>query len=151
MDGVWRFQAPHPEWTEDEGGEDGWEQTVAWYATATPHGLVLIDPLVEDWESLEALTLDHRGCAGVIRTCHWHQRSIAEVNRRYGAEVWACPAADAAVGPPLDHAVEDQDELFDAIRVLNVERADEVALWLRQPRALVFGDAMLRRPDGELR
>ena len=45
IEGVWRFEALLPEWTEDESGEDGWEQQVAWWAIATPHGLVLIDPL----------------------------------------------------------------------------------------------------------
>ena len=47
IEGLWRFEALLPEWTEHEGGEDGWEQQVAWWAIATPHGLVLIDPLVD--------------------------------------------------------------------------------------------------------
>jgi hypothetical protein len=29
IDGPWRFEALHPEWTAEEGGEDGWEQSVA--------------------------------------------------------------------------------------------------------------------------
>jgi glyoxylase-like metal-dependent hydrolase (beta-lactamase superfamily II) len=35
--------------------------------------------------------------------------------------------------------------------VIDVERADEIALWLPAQRALLFGDAMLRRENGELR
>ena len=35
--------------------------------------------------------------------------------------------------------------------VVDVQRADEVALWLPAQAALVFGDAMLRRACGELR
>jgi len=47
LTGVWRDVARHPEWTEDEGGEDGWEPDVAWHAVATNDGLVLVDPLVD--------------------------------------------------------------------------------------------------------
>jgi hypothetical protein len=34
----------------------------------------------------------------------------------------------------LDHAVGDRQELFGRLRVIDVERADEVALWLPQQR-----------------
>ena len=94
IEGLWRFEALHPEWTEAEGGGDGWEQQVAWWAVATPHGLVLIDPLVDDWEALDQLVAEQGGCVGMLRTCHWHQRSISDVASRYSAQVWAKPHTD---------------------------------------------------------
>jgi glyoxylase-like metal-dependent hydrolase (beta-lactamase superfamily II) len=151
IEGVWRFEALLPEWTEDESGEDGWEQSVAWWAVASPHGVVLIDPLVDDWEALDRLLDDQGGCAGVVRTCLWHQRSIADVASRYHAAVWAKLHPDGRAAHAFDHAVRDQDELFERFRVLDVERADEVALWLPRQAALVFGDAMLRSSAGKLR
>lgn len=151
VEGLWRFEALHPEWTKDEAGEDGWGQSVAWWAVAIPHGLVLIDPLVDDWEALDRLLHDQGGCAGVVRTCHWHQRSIAEVVSRYHVELWAKPHPDNRAPYAFDHAMRDQDELFDGFRVFDVERADEMALWLPRQAALIFGDAMIRRSDGELR
>lgn len=36
------------------------------------------------------------------------------------------------------------------MRVLDVERADEIALWLPAQAALAFGDAMLRTAAGDL-
>ena len=51
----------------------------------------------------------------------------------------------------FDLAVTDRDRLFDAAVVLDVERADEIALWLPRQEALVFGDAMLRTSAGRLR
>lgn len=150
LDGLWRFEAVHPEWTEDEGGEDGWEPNVAWWAVSTAAGLVLIDPLVGAWPELDRLLDDNGGCAGVIRTCHWHQRSIADVCARYDVGVWARRPSQGA-GHHLDHAISDRQELFGALRVLDVERADEVALWLPSQHALLFGDAMIRAPDGELK
>ncbi len=95
IEGLWRFEALHPEWTEDEGGEDGWEPQVAWWALATPHGLVLIDPLVDDWDALDHLVAEQGGCAGIVRTCHWHQRNVADAASRYSAEVWAKPYSEA--------------------------------------------------------
>jgi glyoxylase-like metal-dependent hydrolase (beta-lactamase superfamily II) len=151
LDGVWRFEALHPEWTEDEGGDDGWEPLVGWWALSSPLGLVLVDPLVEDWPSLDRLVEGQKGCAGIIRTCHWHQRSIAEAAKRYGAEVWARAPGMDANGPPYDHSVTDREELFERITVLDAERQDEIALWLPAQRALIFGDAMLRRGAGDLR
>jgi len=151
IDGLWRFEALHPEWTEEQGGEEGWEPTVRWWALRSRPGLVLIDPLVVGWDELDRLVEASGGCAGVIRTCHWHQRSIAAVAERYRAEVWAKRHPDGGAPLRLDHAVSAGAELFDAAVVLDVERTDEIALWLPEQRALVFGDAMLRRRDGRLR
>lgn len=58
IQGLWRFEALLPDWTEHEGGEDGWEQQVAWWAIATPHRLVLIDPSVDDWSALDQLVAE---------------------------------------------------------------------------------------------
>lgn len=150
IEGLWQFEATHPEWTEDEGGEDGWEPNVAWWAVAVARGLVLIDPLVHDWDALDRLLDAHGGCAGVVRTCHWHQRSTAEVADRYHVEVWAGVDQDGRAPYP-DHAVGDRDDVLGELQVFDMERADELAVWLPRQAALVFGDAMIRAGDGELR
>lgn len=151
IEGLWRFEALLPDWTEQEGDEDGWEQSVAWLAVAAADGLVLVDPLVDDWEAVDRLVAARGGCTGVVRTCYWHQRSVADVARRYDVDVWARPHPDDPVRYAFDHAVSDGDELFDGLRAIGVERADEIALWLPQQRALAFGDAMIRTRAGELR
>jgi hypothetical protein len=150
IDGLWRFEALLPDWTEHEGGEEGWEQNVAWWAVATAGGVVLVDPLVEDWYAVDRFVADRGGCAGVVRTCVWHQRSVADVARRYEVEVWARSHPDGRVHHGFDHPVSDREEPFDGLQVIDVERADEVALWLRRQRALVFGDAMIRTRAGAL-
>ena len=151
IDGLWRFESLLRDWTPHEGGEDGWEQTVAWWAVSVPGGLVLIDPLVDDWEALDGLLAGEGGCRGVVRTCHWHQRDTADVASRYGVGVWARPDPAGGGQHAPDHAVAKGDELFGGLRVIDVERADELALWLPAQRALVFGDAMLCTAAGELR
>ncbi|HEY3947007.1 MAG TPA: hypothetical protein VGL78_17425 [Solirubrobacteraceae bacterium] len=151
IEGLWRFEALLPDWTEHEGGENGWEQTVAWWAVATAGGLVLIDPLVHDWDAVDRLVAVGGGCTGVVRTCHWHQRSIVDVASRYDVDVWARPDPDGRVLSAFDHPVSDRGELFDRLRAIDVERADEIALWLPRQGALVFGDAMIRTRAGELK
>ena len=157
VDGLWRFVAVHPEsntpeWkAAAEDGEDGWDQLVSWWVVAVSGGLVLVDPLVEDWQALDLLLSGRGECLGIVRTCHWHQRSVAEAASRYGVEVWAKIHPGGRAPYVVDHEVRDQDELFGSLRVIDVERADEIALWLREQGTLVFGDAMLRRGSGELR
>lgn len=151
LEGLWRFEAAHPGWTEADGGEEGWDPVVAWWAVATSRGLLLVDPLVVDWEQqLDRLIDQSGGCAGVVRTIHWHQRSVAETAARYDAAVSAMRPPGAEL-QPFDHALTDGEELWDGIQVLAVERQDEIALWLPAQAALLFADAMLRRPTGELR
>lgn len=150
LPGLWRFSAEHPEWTEEEGGEEGWDRLVSWWATSTSRGLLLIDPLISDWDELDRLVDAQGGCAGVVRTIHWHQRSVAAVAARYQASVWAMPPSDLEQRQALDHALHDRAELWDGIQAFFLERDDEIALWLPQQAALVFGDAMLRRSDGQL-
>jgi glyoxylase-like metal-dependent hydrolase (beta-lactamase superfamily II) len=151
LDGVWRFEALHPAWTEEEGGEEGWEPLVGWWAVSSREGLVLVDPLVEDWPELDRLVDAQDGCAAIVRTVHWHQRSIAGAAKRYRAAVWARPPSAGEAAPPYDHPVRDREDLLGRLTVLDVERQDEIALWLSAQRALIFGDAMLRRGAGELR
>ena len=65
--------------------------------------------------------------------------------------MWAKPDPEGDPDPAYDHSLVDGDEVFDGWRVTDMERDDEVALWLPEQRALLFGDAMLRRTSGELR
>lgn len=149
--GLWRFEALHPDWTEDEGGDEGWEQRVAWWAIASPQGLILVDPLVFEWAELDRLVADHGSCAGIVRTCHWHQRSIAEAATRLGAEVWAKPPPTGEPRYPFDRLAIGDDEMPGGLLAFDVERDDELALWLPAQSALLFGDVMLRSPNGEPR
>jgi len=148
LEGVWRFVAVHPDW-EDMG--DGWEPEVAWWAVRTDAGLVLIDPLVSDWEALDGLVADHGGCAGVVRTVYWHQRSVAEAADRYGAEIWARPAPPDTPGRAFDRPVNSGQTLPGGLVGYDVVRADEIAVWVPSQAALVFGDLLVRGPDGELK
>jgi hypothetical protein len=151
IEGLWRFESLLPDWTEHDGDEDGWEQSVAWWAVAAKGGIVLIDPLIDDWDALDALVAAASGCAGVVRTCYWHQRSIRDVVSRYDVPVWARREPDGRARYAFDIPVSDHDQIFDRLQIIDLERADEIALWVPRQQALVFGDAMIRTRAGELR
>jgi len=151
LPGLWQFSAQHPDWTEEDGGADGWDPLVAWWALSTSRGLLLIDPLITDWASLDRLVAAQGGCAGIVRTIHWHERSVASAAARYSASVWAMPSSELESPQPFDHSLCDHEELWDGIQAFFLERDDEIALWLPEQAALVFGDAMLRGDGGQLR
>ena len=146
LPGLWRFTAIHPDWEE---GED-WDAEVAWWAVRGPDGLALIDPLVEDWEELDGLVQGAGGCAGIIRTVFWHERSIPEAAARYGAEIWARAPSPPVQAGSFDHAVENGGSLPGGLEARVLVRDDEFSVWLPEQRALAFGDCMLRDADGQL-
>ena len=132
-DGLWRWTAPHPDWKPDSD----WPEDVGSVYYKGPDAVVLIDPLVPSddadrfWEALDRDVERAQLPVVVLRTVHWHQRSIDEVVARY---------ADARFAPesaPLPARVE-------APRVAK----DEVIFWIPEHRALVPGDVLLGTDDG---
>jgi hypothetical protein len=51
---------------------------------------------------------DRGGCAGIVRTCHWHHHSVSDVASRYSAEVWAKQHRDGRVPCAFDRAISDR-------------------------------------------
>lgn len=137
--GLWTWSAPHPSWTPDEGGPEGWEQEVRSYALDAGDSLVLFDPLA-DPEQVARLAGGRP--VAIVLTCHWHSRSSERLVQALGAVVHA-PATDArdlgltiasyAAGDQLPGDVEPQPGGY----------SDEFVLWIPAHRALVTGDVFL--------
>ena len=159
--GLWRWTAPHPDWTPEEGGDEGWEREVGCVYYEAGGTLVLFDPLAprdeQDrdrfWRALDR-DVERLGPPNVLLTVFWHARSAQEIRDRYeGARIFAHESArdrigervrftdTFAVGDPLPGGVEAIDAL----------RADEVLYWLPEHHALVCGDVLLGRADGRIR
>ena len=135
-DGLWRWTAPHPDWTPEEGGPDGWERDVGCVYYEAPGAVCLIDPLVPEdeaerfWRALDRDVERAGKPVAVILTVYWHSRSADEIAARYGA----------SREPPA------------GVEVFPIDRGyEEVVFWLPEPRALVAGDALLGAPDGGVR
>jgi glyoxylase-like metal-dependent hydrolase (beta-lactamase superfamily II) len=131
--GLKRWLSEHfdPDWKPEEGGLDESYRPVASVLFHASDALVFIDPLVPDelWPALDAEVKESGTPVVVLTTIYFHERSRDEVARRYGAKL----GGDVA-----------------GVRAFSAARADEVALWLEGPRALVFGDAVLGDQRGGL-
>ena len=127
-----RWVSVHPEWKPEEDDLDESYRPVASVLHNAPNTLVLIDPLVPDdlWPSLDAEVKASGAPVIVLTTISFHARSRDEVARRYSAKLGGEP---------------------DGVRTFSAERGDEFALWLEEPRAVVFGDAVIGDQAGGLR
>ncbi len=97
-------------------------------AYETPDTLVLIDPLVVDGDQA---ALDDRAAAkervAILVTVKWHERSRAELTRRYDATA----------------------DLPEGVEAFEIPRAGETIFWIPEHGALVSGDRILGdRPPG---
>ena len=121
--GLWRWTAPHPEWTE---GAD-WPRDVGCVYYEAPDAIVLIDPLIPPerehfFQALDADVARLDKPVAIVLTVSWHDRSAAELAERY----------DARRGAPPGGVVE-----------LPIAEADETAYWIPEHLTLVVGDTLL--------
>jgi glyoxylase-like metal-dependent hydrolase (beta-lactamase superfamily II) len=143
---LWWWTAPHPDWSpEDLEDGKGWEQTVSSYALAADDGLVLLDPLVDDWGHLDQVVEEY-GPPAVLITIMWHVRSSQEVLERYdGASVWAHePAAEwIAERVRYTNTFNVGDRLPGGVEAIHMRRIEEIAYWLPGHHSVVLGDTIL--------
>jgi glyoxylase-like metal-dependent hydrolase (beta-lactamase superfamily II) len=138
-EGLWRWTTPHPEWRPDAD----WPEEVGCVYLETADAVVLIDPLVpteaaERERFLAALDRDVAEAARplvLLRTVHWHARSIDELAARYGGTLWTQEA-----GPPPA-----------GVEPIDARRAEETLFFLRDHAALVAGDVLLGDDAGGVR
>ena len=134
--GLWTWSAPHPSWTPEEGGPEGWERDVRSYALDAGDAVVLFDPLVEPADV--AIVSGGRPVV-VVLTCHWHRRSAAELVEALGATVHAPAAGVSELGLPAV-GYELGDDLPGDVEPQVAAYPNDATLWLRSDAALVAGD-----------
>ncbi len=159
---LWRWTAPHPDWTPDEGGPEGWEREVASYLYDGGDALVLFDPLAPPdgtrdaarfWDELDR-DIERAGSPHILLTVYWHVRSSPAILERYdGARLWAHTRAAQPIrkrvrvtdtfrpGEPLPGGVEARES----------GRGGEILFWIPEHGALVAGDVLLGAAGGGLR
>jgi hypothetical protein len=132
--GLWTWTAPHPEWTPDQGGPDGWDEIVRCYA----HADVLIDPLDPPGE------LRSRAAA-VLLTVWCHERSAQEL----GLPIRVPPDGEHPVAGAEPYAA--GDALPGGVEAVVGFYPNEPLLWIPELGALVAGDILLGDGNGGLR
>src|SRR3712207_992050 len=137
---------PHPEWRAGEFGRE----VVSWAARVGGE-TILIDPLVHDDAFLDALV---HGPVTIFITIPYHARSAEALAARHDGRIFGHPAtakrfADTSRFEPMDPST----ELPGGARcfLAGKPRRYEQPVYLPSHRALVFGDAVVVNPAGELR
>ena len=137
--GLWTWSAPHPSWTPEDGGPEGWEREVRSYALDAGDSLVLFDPLVAP-DRISPLAGGRP--VVVILTCHWHSRSSERLVQALGAVVRA-PATEARDLGLTVVSYAAGDTLPGDVEPIPGGYSDEFLLWIPAHRALVAGDVFL--------
>jgi glyoxylase-like metal-dependent hydrolase (beta-lactamase superfamily II) len=167
-DGLWRWTAPHPEWTPDKDRPGGWGRMVGcvYYEPADPPGapVILIEPLAPPagttdgdrfWTALDLDLERARRPVSILLGNSFHLRAAPAFRERLasdaGCAVVAHPATIARLGLPGIVP-------FDAglsragVEAIPLDALDpgETAFFIREHRALIFSDAVLGAGGGRL-
>ena len=153
LPGLHRWTADVPDWTPDQGGEEGWAQEVACVAWEGEDALVIVDPLVADgdWGEIDSLAERHGGPVALVVTCPWHVRSAGEAIRRYvnspGIQTWAHAQAMSdteRIGFEVTHVVRDSAHVAPGVEVIATDQGNgELTVWIEQIGAIVAADVLL--------
>jgi hypothetical protein len=156
--GVYRWTTRHPEYRTSV-------EEVASYAVTAPEGLALVDPLLPDGPTGEALLAQLDGLVGsapridVLITIPYHTRSAERLwwgwHETVETRIWGHPAVGKRFKDPLtplEHidAGAPAGPLARALAIGRPRRS-ETPLYFPALRALAFGDAVVGMPDGSLR
>ena len=147
--GLWVWRVPHPDWKE---GLD-WEPLVTSTCVESGGEVAHIDPIAPSDVADEVWArLDDRPPTLVVLLKPDHVRDVDLFVRRYGARAfgprlfWRDNIPETRLEP-----IEPGSEIPGGLVALYDGRGrDETPLWVPEPRALVFADA-LTAPAGELR
>jgi hypothetical protein len=142
--GLWTWSAPHPSWTPDEGGPEGWEPEVRSYALDAGDTFVLFDP---NEPPADVLALAAGRPLEILLTVFWHRRSSLELITEHGATVRAfangieqieLPAVPFQLGDTLSGGIEAKPGGY----------AEEAVFWIPSHGGLVAGDVLLGGDQG---
>lgn len=143
--GLWWWEAVHPEWTAEDAGTQDWGPQVSSYAIDDGKRLLLIDPTSPP-SPVDSLAADRETV--IVLTCPWHERDTRKLVERFGASVFS---------PPLDVPGDDSiaAQVFQAggrlpvgVEAFPGMEPNDVVLWIESCRALVAGDTLIDRGQG---
>jgi len=169
--GLWRWTAPHPDWTEAADRPDGWDRMVGCVYLEAPadarEGIVLIDPLSPPaaggeagrlWEALDRDVARIGKPVAILLGNHFHQRQAQQFLDRFrsrpDAAVWAPEQAKNLFTCEITRWFKPGDPLPGGLTAHGVEALEcpgETVFHAPARRALFCADAFLGAGDGRLR
>ena len=141
--GVWHWEAPHPEWKP----EKGWDHTdVSSYAIDDGERLLLFDPLAVPEDMLE---LGGERETAIVLTSPWHRRDAVDLAQRLGATVYVPPPDPPDPEPVPGQVFRAGDRLPVGVQAFpGREEPNDLVLWIESRSALVTGDTLVDRGQG---
>ena len=169
--GLWRWTAPHPDWTPAADRPDGWDRMVGCVYVEAPagsgEGVVLIDPLAPPagsheaqrfWEALDRDVARIGRPVAILLGNHFHQRHAQQVLDRYrarpGASVWVPEKAKDLFTCEVSRTFRSGDALPGGLTALGVEALEcpgETVFHSPLLKTLFCADAFLGAGGGRLR
>jgi hypothetical protein len=143
-EGLWRWTGRHPEWHPGQ-----WGREVASFAVDAGDVLLLIDPLVEEPDQLDAIVSKP---VAILITIPYHVRSAEPLSERYDATIHGHEAVRDRLGTKKRFEAID-GELPGGARAYTIgkPRRFEMPIHLPSHQALAFGDALVTTLEGDLR
>jgi glyoxylase-like metal-dependent hydrolase (beta-lactamase superfamily II) len=144
--GLRYWKAPHPQWN----GAIEWPEDVGSVYYEAADALALIDPLLPRGREESFLASLDRDVARLDRsvvvmlTAPWHKRDAGSIAPRYGATVWAHPAAQGRL--PFETQAGPLPEGIETFSAGGVWEGD-VAFYIRPHRALVVAEFFMGGDD----
>jgi glyoxylase-like metal-dependent hydrolase (beta-lactamase superfamily II) len=155
--GIWHWQAPHPDWDE----EQWWPQLVSSYAIETGGQFLLADPLAVPDELRERAT-------GILLTAPYHERDARKLGvpiHTPPADTWQDWVEKFGIDPEKVRGMESEDLAWlraaegeghfhepgawpFGIQAYAGREDNDVILWLPDVGALVCGDTISDFGDG---
>lgn len=143
--GVWWWEAVHPDWEPGDEETQDWGPEVSAYAIDDGERLLLFDPLLLPAPLDE---LASRREIVIVLTCPWHERDARKVAAQFGATAFV-PSPDENVAGPLGAQLFGAgDRLRVGVEALPGMEPNDVMLWVESRQALVAGDTLIDRGSG---
>jgi hypothetical protein len=170
-EGIWRWTAPHPDWTPEKDRPGGWGRQVGCLYLEAPEGdacgVVLIDPLAppagseEERRFFQALDRDVARSGrrvAILLGNHFHERHAAAFLERYranpGASLWAPRPAVGWLRCEVSHAFLAKDPLPAGLiphSICGLECPGETVFHDPAHRSILCADALIGVGGGRVR
>ncbi len=143
--GLWWWEAAHPEWTPEHAAEADWGPEVSSYAIDDGARLLLIDP-TEPPSPVDELAAERE--TAIVLTCPWHARDARSLAERLGATLYAPPPDEGDLNPLDGQVFRAGDRLPVGVEAFPGMEPNDLVLWIESRRALVAGDTLIDRGRG---
>jgi glyoxylase-like metal-dependent hydrolase (beta-lactamase superfamily II) len=143
--GLWWWEAVHPEWKEKDAATADWGPEVSSYAIDDGERLLLIDPTTPPGP-VDELAASRE--TAIVLTCPWHRRNAPGLAERLGVPIYVPPPDEGDPNPVEGHVFSAGQRLPIGVEAFPGLERNDLVLWIESRRALAAGDSLIDRGQG---